>query len=310
MAGGGADTDHVRIGKLPHPVQREHHRAGLLHQKAIEKATETEGERNRARGYHQHPGKGRAVRMARKELRGGYRPLPLTGQRGGGTERVLQQPGGGRRRVRGNHLRESAGTFQVQVPGDIRGPRTGREQDEKKFHQNGVPARETRGKALSDKNVPGQGAERGICRVVHQAAGVRGRENHRILLHGEQQITGSFFQQVFQPIVRRIRRERKISLYITGDEEKKTDKATRIEANLEPLNREGNLVLNEAEKDNPHMKRMAEQFKLFNLQLTYPADGPDCVEGGNRIIDRKARQSEKPVIVTRKSTRSQNKYRV
>ena len=74
--------------------------------------------------------------------------------------------------------------------------------------------------------------------------------------------------------------------------------------------REGNLVLNEAEKDNPHMKRMAEQFKLFNLQLTYPADGPDCVEGGNRIIDRKARQSEKPVIVTRKSTRSQNKYRV
>lgn len=31
--------------------------------------------------------------------------LPLTGQRGGGTERVLQQPGGGRRRVRGNHLR-------------------------------------------------------------------------------------------------------------------------------------------------------------------------------------------------------------
>ena len=44
-----------------------------------------------------------------------------------------------------------------------------------------------------------------------------------------------FFQQVFQPIVRRIRRERKISLYITGDEEKKTDKATRIEANLEPV---------------------------------------------------------------------------
>ncbi len=223
--------------------------------RAIEKATELE--RNRARGYHQHPGKGRAVRMARKELRGGYRPLPFTGERGGGTERVLQQPGSGRRRVRGDHLWESAGTFQVQVPGDIRGPRTGREQDEKKFHQNGMPARETRGKALSDKNVPGQGAER-----------------------------------------------------ITGDEEKKTDKATRIEANLEPLNREGNLILNEAEKDNPHMKRMAEQFKLFNLQLTYPADGPDCVEGGNRIIDRKARQSEKPVIVTRKSTRSQNKYRV
>ena len=35
------------------------------------------------------------------------------------------------------------------------------------------------------------------------------------------------------------------------------------------------------------MKRMAEQFKLFSLQLTYPADGPDCVEGGNRVIDKK-----------------------
>lgn len=98
-----------------------------------------------------------------------------------------------------------------------------------------------------------------------------------------------FFQQVFQPIVRRIRRQRKISLYILGDEDKKTDKATRIEANLQPLNKEGNLVFNEAEKDNPHMKRMVEQFRLFNLSLTYPADGPDSVEGGNRIIDRKMR---------------------
>ena len=41
------------------------------------------------------------------------------------------------------------------------------------------------------------------------------------------------------------------------------------------LNREGNLIFNEAERDNPHMKRLADQFRLFNLQLTYPADGPD-----------------------------------
>ena len=72
-------------------------------------------------------------------------------------------------------------------------PAPGENKTKKKFHQNGMPARETRGKALSDKNVPGQGAERGICRVVHQAAGVCGWKNHRVLLHGEQQITGSFF---------------------------------------------------------------------------------------------------------------------
>ncbi|MTU51185.1 hypothetical protein GMD76_21815, partial [Parabacteroides merdae] len=101
-----------------------------------------------------------------------------------------------------------------------------------------------------------------------------------------------FFQQVFQPLVRKVRREQGAELYIRGDEDKKTDKATRIEANLEPLNREGNLIFNEAERDNPHMKRLADQFRLFNLQLTYPADGPDCVEGGNRIIDRKQRDME------------------
>lgn len=88
-----------------------------------------------------------------------------------------------------------------------------------------------------------------------------------------------FFQQVFQPIIRRIRRQRKISLYIQGDEEKKTDKATRIETNLEPLNSEGNLIFNEAEKDNPHMKLLTDQFSLFNLMLTYPADGPTAWRG-------------------------------
>lgn len=78
-----------------------------------------------------------------------------------------------------------------------------------------------------------------------------------------------FFQQVFKPLVAKVRREQKIALFIRGDEEKKTDKATRIEANLEPLNREGNLILNEAERDNPHMKELEDQFKLFTLTMRY-----------------------------------------
>lgn len=81
---------------------------------------------------------------------------------------------------------------------------------------------------------------------------------------------------MFKPLVAKVRKEHKIALHIRGDEEKKTDKATRIEANLEPLNREGNLILNEAEKDNPHMKELEDQFKLFTLSLRYPADGPDA----------------------------------
>lgn len=119
-----------------------------------------------------------------------------------------------------------------------------------------------------------------------------------------------FFQQVFKPLVAKVRREQKIALFIRGDEEKKTDKATRIEANLEPLNREGNLILNEAERDNPHMKELEDQFKLFTLTMRYPADGPDAVEGANRIIDELIRRIEPPVFRSRKDVRKRNKKRL
>ena len=119
-----------------------------------------------------------------------------------------------------------------------------------------------------------------------------------------------FFQQVFKPLVAKARKEHKIALYIRGDEEKKTDKATRIEANLEPLNREGNLVLNEAERDNPHMKELEDQFRLFTLSLRYPADGPDAVEGGNRIIDELLRRADPPLVKTRRDLRARNRRRM
>jgi hypothetical protein len=105
-----------------------------------------------------------------------------------------------------------------------------------------------------------------------------------------------FFQQVFKPLVAKARREQDIGLYIAPDEERKTDKATRIEANLEPLNRCGNLILNEAERNNPHMQRLDDQFRLFTMRLKFPADGPDCVEGGLRVLKKKLVQLE-PVKV-------------
>ena len=119
-----------------------------------------------------------------------------------------------------------------------------------------------------------------------------------------------FFQQVFQPLVRKVRKEKDISLYIKGDTDKKTDKATRIEENLEPMNREGNLIFNETEKDNPNMQRVEDQFKLFTLQLKFPADAPDAVEGGNRIIDKKAREVEPSTTISRKSFRAKNRHRL
>ena len=102
-----------------------------------------------------------------------------------------------------------------------------------------------------------------------------------------------FFQQVFRPLVAEKRKAMGAPHFtVQPDTKKKTDKATRIEANLEPLNREGRLVLNEAERNNPHMKRLEEQFLMFSITLKFPADGPDCVEGALRWLKDKAATAE------------------
>jgi len=95
-----------------------------------------------------------------------------------------------------------------------------------------------------------------------------------------------FYEQVFRPMFMACGKEKGF-INITPDDRKKPDKATRIEGNLEPLNRNGQLIFNIDEKDNPHMQRLEEQFKLFNMQLKAPADGPDCIEGGVWILNKK-----------------------
>lgn len=95
------------------------------------------------------------------------------------------------------------------------------------------------------------------------------------------------FQQVFRPAIGKARKRLGVELSVTPDLRSKGDKATRIEAHLEPLNREGFLVLNAAEKEDPHMKLLAEEFKYFTMALPFHADGMDCLEGGNFIIDEK-----------------------
>ena len=99
-----------------------------------------------------------------------------------------------------------------------------------------------------------------------------------------------FFEQVFMPIVRDKNKTRWWSLHLRADERQKGDKATRIEASLEPLDREGRLIFNEDEKDNPHMQELIDEFKLFEMHLPYCADGPDCIEGGIFYINSKIQQ--------------------
>ena len=119
-----------------------------------------------------------------------------------------------------------------------------------------------------------------------------------------------FFQKVFKPLIRKVRRKTGIVLHIREDSERKTDKASRIESNLEPLDRDGELIFNENEKDNPHMDRLIDQFKLFDTHLPYPADGPDCIEGGNRILDNKKTEMQPIDTISSKTFYSKNKHRL
>ena len=101
-----------------------------------------------------------------------------------------------------------------------------------------------------------------------------------------------------------------MSLHIRADEKKKTDKAARIESRLEPIDREARWIFNEEEKDNPMMQELREQFTLFDLTLSYPADGPDSIEGGIRALDDKMREFEPTIRIPIDELRSDNKYRL
>lgn len=118
-----------------------------------------------------------------------------------------------------------------------------------------------------------------------------------------------FFQQVFKPHVAAQRKKTGINLTITPDEERKTDKAVRIEANLEPLDRESRLIMNIDEKDEPNMDELNNEFQFFTLALDYPADGVDCVEGAKRIIENKLRELVPPTNIPVKAMRKFNRHR-
>lgn len=120
-----------------------------------------------------------------------------------------------------------------------------------------------------------------------------------------------FFQQVFRPLVAEKRKELGMPHFaVLPDAKKKTDKATRIEANLEPMSREGRLVLNIDERNSPHMKRLEEQFLMFSLTLKYPADGPDCVEGALRWLRDKAAQADPVETIPTAHFRHSNRHRI
>ncbi len=74
---------------------------------------------------------------------------------------------------------------------------------------------------------------------------------------------------------------------INGDTRKKDEKFSRIEALLEPLNNNGKLYLNAAEKDHPGMTTLYEQFLMLEPGSRAHDDGPDAVEGAVFELNRR-----------------------
>lgn len=95
-----------------------------------------------------------------------------------------------------------------------------------------------------------------------------------------------FYEQVLLPLIFEKGNQVRDVLGITPDDRDKPDKWVRIEGTLEPLNRLSLLILNIAEKDNPHMQRLEAQFKAASA-TSKVLDGPDTIEGGVHIIKNK-----------------------
>jgi hypothetical protein len=108
------------------------------------------------------------------------------------------------------------------------------------------------------------------------------------------------FSQIYQPLIY----EHGLThphgqLGVIADTREKKDKWFRIEANLEPKNRNGQLIFNAAEKANPHMDRLITQFKSAKPS-SKQLDGPDAVEGAVYLIDQKYYAgSAKDIIISK-----------
>lgn len=98
-----------------------------------------------------------------------------------------------------------------------------------------------------------------------------------------------WYNDVFSPALRTMEKTEGV-MPVSPDDRDKPDKFSRIEGNLEPLNRRGSLIFNEDESDDPHMTRLVEQFKAIEPTLPAHDDGPDAVEGAVWIINNKLRR--------------------
>lgn len=99
-----------------------------------------------------------------------------------------------------------------------------------------------------------------------------------------------------------------ISIHPKADERKKPDKFHRIESSLEPLNRSGKLIFNEALKETDHMVNTEGQFLALSPKSRANDDAPDAVEGGKWVVDSKFSGDPSKMETQKYSRNNSNKH--
>jgi hypothetical protein len=97
-----------------------------------------------------------------------------------------------------------------------------------------------------------------------------------------------FMQESLRIQINEAASERGQRLYVQADTRQKANKYHRIEQLLEPLNRSGRLFLNEAERGDPHMERLEQQFIALSANSRTHDDGPDAVEGAIYLLGQRS----------------------
>lgn len=116
-----------------------------------------------------------------------------------------------------------------------------------------------------------------------------------------------FYDQVYRPAILAKGPSKGGVLGVLPDDRKKPEKWFRIEGTLEPINKRGDMVFNEDEKGNPHMQRLATQFKTAKA-TSRELDGPDCIQGAVVIIDEKTNSIKPGSIRAFKRQKSSSKH--
>lgn len=150
-----------------------------------------------------------------------------------------------------------------------------------------------------------------VADYVRSEAGRSGKRPPEVYMYIENnKLQDPFYEQVFKPLIREEIKRRGKTIHIRPDERKKTDKAVRIENNLEPIDRLGQWIFNEAEQDNPHMQELRHQAQLFEMHLPYPADGLDAVEGAISITKTKVLELAPTYTISHEEINSDNPYKI